>query len=126
LSEAVWAIIKERPRHSRFVFATPGGKNFQSFSPAKAELDRLSGVTGWRTHDLRRTVVTGMARLGVPPHVADKILNHQSGTISGVAAVYQKHDFLAERKDALDRWNAHVAKIVADNACNRLNVQRVA
>ena len=76
---------------------------------AKAELDWLTGVTGWRIHDLRRTVVTGMARLGVSPHVADKILNHQSGTISGVAAVYQKHEFLAERKGALERWGRHVA-----------------
>jgi hypothetical protein len=53
-----------------------------------------------------------MARLGIAPHVADKILNHQSGTISGVAAVYQRHDFLHERKDALERWGAHVANIV--------------
>ena len=63
-------------------------------------------------HDLRRTVVSGMARLGVPPHVADKILNHQEGTISGVAAVYQRHEFLAERKEALDRWGAHVERTV--------------
>jgi hypothetical protein len=48
----------------------------------------------------------------VPPHVADKILNHQAGTISGVAAVYQRHDFLTERKAALDRWGAHVEHIV--------------
>jgi hypothetical protein len=53
-----------------------------------------------------------MARLGIAPHVADKILNHQSGTISGVAAVYQRHDFLHERKDALERWGDHVATIV--------------
>ena len=53
-----------------------------------------------------------MARLGVPPHVADKILNHQEGTISGVAAVYQRHEFLVERKEALDRWGAHVDWIV--------------
>jgi hypothetical protein len=53
-----------------------------------------------------------MARLGVPPHIADKILNHQSGTISGVAAVYQRHEFFAERKEALDRWSAHVNQIV--------------
>jgi hypothetical protein len=53
-----------------------------------------------------------MARLGVPPHVADKILNHQAGTISGVAAVYQRHDFLAERLEALDRWGVHVDQIV--------------
>jgi hypothetical protein len=52
--------------------------------------------------------------LGIAPHIADKILNHQSGTISGVAAVYQRHEFLAERKEALDRWGAHVAKIVAE------------
>ena len=52
-----------------------------------------------------------MARLGVPPHVADKILNHQEGTISGVAAVYQRHEFLAERREALDRC-AHVEHIV--------------
>ena len=71
-----------------------------------------SGITGWRLHDLRRTVVSGMARLGVPPHVADKILNHQAGTISGVAAVYQRHEFLAERKEALDCWGAHVGRIV--------------
>jgi len=53
-----------------------------------------------------------MARLGVAPHVADKILNHQSGTISGIAAVYQRHEFLRERKDALERWGTHVGKIL--------------
>jgi hypothetical protein len=53
-----------------------------------------------------------MARLGVPPHVADKILNHQSGTISGVAAVYQRHEFLVRREEALDRWGAHVCQII--------------
>jgi hypothetical protein len=55
---------------------------------------------------------SGMARLGAAPYVADKILNHQSGTISGVAAVYQRHEFLRERKDALDQWGTHVGKIV--------------
>ena len=53
-----------------------------------------------------------MARLGVPPHIADKILNHQSGTISGVAAVYQRHEFLAERREALEGWAHHVSRIV--------------
>jgi hypothetical protein len=53
-----------------------------------------------------------MARLGIPPHIADKILNHQAGTISGVAAVYQRHDFLAGREEALDRWGVHVEHIV--------------
>lgn len=53
-----------------------------------------------------------MARLGIAPHVADKILNHQAGTISGVAAVYQRHEFFVERKEALDRWGAHIAHII--------------
>ena len=81
---------------------------------AKRRLDQLSGVTGWRLHDLRRTCVSGMARLGIAPHIADKILNHQSGTISGVAAVYQRHDFLAERRAALDAWGAHVDQLLAN------------
>jgi hypothetical protein len=68
--------------------------------------------------------VSGMARLGIPPHVADKILNHQSGTISGVAAVYQRHDFLAERKDALERWSVHVMQVVADALTDRRNAIR--
>src|SRR5262249_42535842 len=84
---------------------------FQKFSQGKRLLDQLSGVTNWRLHDLRRTCVSGMARLGVAPHVADKILNHQSGTISGVAAVYQRHDFLAERPAALERWGAHISEL---------------
>jgi hypothetical protein len=60
-----------------------------------------------------------MARLGIAPHVADKILNHQSGTISGVAAVYQRHEFLPERQEALERWGIHTARIVTD-ASNEL------
>jgi integrase len=84
---------------------------FQGYSKAKARLDQLSGVSDWTLHDLRRTVISGMARLGVAPHVADKILNHQSGTISGVAAVYQRHEFLKERKQALDLWGEHVLSL---------------
>jgi integrase len=110
-----------------FVFSFDGTRRFQDFSRAKRELDELSGVTGWRLHDLRRTCVSGMARLGIPPHVADKILNHQSGTISGVAAVYQRHDFLAERKDALERWGAHVRKILTEASSDHQNsIRRVA
>jgi integrase len=110
-----------------FVFSLVGAKPFQEFSRAKRALDELSGVKDWRLHDLRRTCVSGMARLGIPPHVADKILNHQSGTISGVAAVYQRHDFRAERKAALERWGTHVAQIVADASRKRQsNLRRVA
>ena len=94
------------------MFTQTGEVPFNRFSVAKRALDELCQVKGWRLHDLRRTAVSGMARLGVPPHVADKILNHTSGTISGVAAVYQRHDFLAEREAALNRWGQHVSGLV--------------
>src|SRR5947199_7117991 len=72
----------------------------------------MSGFQSWVLHDPRRTCVSGMARLGVAPHVADKILNHQSGSISGVAAVYQRHEFLLERKAAVELWSEYVFGLV--------------
>jgi len=127
LSEQSLAVLKRADRNSPLVFSLLGTKPFQEFSRAKRRLDQLSGVTAWRLHDLRRTCVSGMARLGIAPHVADKILNHQAGTISGVAAVYQRHEFLTERQDALERWGAHVARIVSELAGERRpNLQRVA
>jgi integrase len=127
LSEQSMAILLRTTVRGPFVFTVLGSKPFREFSRTKRQIDELSGVTGWRLHDLRRTCVSGMARLGIPPHVADKILNHQSGTISGVAAVYQRHDFLDERNGALERWGAHLAKIVVDTSSNRQNaIRRVA
>jgi hypothetical protein len=74
LSEPALVVIEGRPRNSEFVFATSMGKHFQAFAKGKRKLDDLCDINGWPLHDLRRTVVSGMARLGVPPHVADKIL----------------------------------------------------
>jgi integrase len=127
LSAQAIAVLKRMKKQGPLVFSVHGSTPFQRFSLAKRGLDDMSGVKNWRLHDLRRTCVSGMARLGIPPHVADKILNHQSGTISGVAAVYQRHDFLDERNDALERWGAHVAKIAVDASSNRQNaIRRVA
>ncbi len=52
-----------------------------------------------------------LAELGIQPHVADRILNHVSGSIQGVAAVYQRFEFLPQRKRALDVWAAHVLAV---------------
>jgi integrase len=112
LSEQSLNVLRRAERRGPFVFSVVGTKPYNEFGRAKRRLDELSGVTGWRLHDLRRTCVSGMARLGVAPHVADKILNHQVGTISGVAAVYQRHEFLSERRQALDLWGAHVDTLV--------------
>jgi integrase len=127
LSKQSVAVLKRAAVQGPFVFSLLGTKPFQEFSRAKRQLDALSGVTGWRLHDLRRTCVSGMARLGIAPHVADKILNHQAGTISGVAAVYQRHEFLLERQQALDLWGAHVGKIRSDvGGAHRLDLKIVA
>ena len=124
LSDSALTILEEMKKESTYIFSATGKARFQAFSTAKRGLDNASGVTGWRLHDLRRTCVSGMARLGVAPHVADKILNHQSGTISGVAAVYQRHNFLVERREALNRWGDHMAQIVrrVSLPCTILNV----
>jgi integrase len=112
LSDQAIAVLGRVDKVGGLIFSQSGTVSFQAFSIAKRELDQLSGVTAWRLHDLRRTCVSGMARLGIAPHVADKVLNHQGGTISGVAAVYQRHDFLAERKKALEMWGTHVQRAV--------------
>jgi integrase len=126
LSDPVLVVLSRAKKQRKFVFSRSGDIPFQDFSLAKREIDEHSGVTGWRLHDLRRTCVSGMARLGIAPHVADKILNHQAGTISGVAAVYQRHDFLAEREQALKLWGAHVARITTNAISDRNVIRRVA
>jgi integrase len=110
LSEPALALLHLVERGEGLVFPS-SGKPFNAFSRAKRELDEVSGVVSWRLHDLRRTCVSGMARLNIPPHVADKVINHQTGTISGVAAVYQRHDFMRERTEALNRWGEHVEAV---------------
>ncbi len=119
LSDQAIAVLNRVKRQGSFVFSLTGARPFQDFSDAKRQLDARSAISGWRLHDLRRTCVSGMAALGVAPHVADKILNHQSGTISGVAAVYQRHQFMSERKEALEKWGAHVAQIVSQAVAER-------
>jgi integrase len=68
-------------------------------------------IPDWTLHDLRRTAATGMARLNFPPHVVDKLLNHVSGTIRGVAAIYNRFEYLDERRTALESWGEHVANL---------------
>lgn len=68
-------------------------------------------IPDWILHDLRRTAATGMARLNFPPHVVDKVLNHVSGTIRGVAAVYNRFEYLDERRVALEAWGRHVTEL---------------
>ena len=90
------------------VFAVSETKGLSSFSYIARKLGQPGGEGAWRLHDFRRTGVSVLAGMGFPPHVCDRLLNHVGGTISGVAAVYQRHDFQAERKAALEAWAAYV------------------
>jgi integrase len=93
-----------------------GGKTaISGFSRAKEKLDAAMGLEEpFILHDLRRTATTHIAEIGVPPHVVDKLLNHRSGTIKGVTAVYNRHEYKKEQREALQRWSDRLREIVAD------------
>ena len=96
------------------VFPGEGGKvMFGNWSRSKTALDDAAGVTGWRVHDLRRTVATGLQRLGVRLEVTEAVLNHVSGSRGGIVGIYQRHDWKAEKRTALDGWAAHILAAVA-------------
>jgi integrase len=128
LSELAVGIIEGLPKvgkDARFVFSTNNGaRPVSGFSRAKAALDRRmselaeTAVEPWILQDLRRTAATGMAKLNIAPHVVDKILNHVSGTIRGVAAVYNRHDYSGERKAALEAWGRYVESLVRPQPSN--------
>ena len=67
----------------------------------------------WQMHDIRRTVATGMQRLGVRFEVTEAVLNHVSGSRGGVAGVYQRHDWKAEKRSALDLWSRLIIAMAA-------------
>jgi integrase len=94
-----------------FVFRGRAGV-FNGFSKAKTTLDENSGVKDWRLHDLRRTLATGLQKLGVRLEVTEAVLNHVSGSRAGIVGVYQRHEWKDEKRAALTAWGAHVAAIV--------------
>ena len=115
LSSPARAILAEAPRIKgcSLVFALPNKKGLTTFSWIARKLTGPATAEGWQMHDFRRTGVSTLARQGVAPHVCDRLLNHVSGTIRGVAAIYQRHDFAAERSAALDAWGVHVLACAA-------------
>lgn len=82
-------------------------------------------IPRWTFHDLRRTCATGMARLGMPVRVTEAVLNHVSGTGGGIVAVYQRHDFADEKRQALDAWARFVADLVEGTADNVVRLGEV-
>jgi integrase len=126
LSVLAVEIIEALPKvHDRLVFTTNGERPVSGFGRARERLagymlDALAERDGkpdetikpFTLHDLRRTAATGMAALGIAHHVVDRILNHTAGKISGVARIYNRNLYLAERKTALEAWARHVDGLV--------------
>ena len=85
---------------------------FSGWSKSKERLDRRAGIVNWRLHDLRRTLVTGMAEIGIQPHVIEAVVNHISGHKAGVAGIYNRATYSTEKMQALQAWADHIEGIV--------------
>jgi integrase len=120
LSRQAITVLNAVPRlHERYIFSANGKHAIGGFSQPKDRLNALCGFSDWTVHDLRRTTASGMARIGISLPVIERVLNHISGSFAGVAGIYQRHDFAAEKRAALDAWGKHVAAIVSDKGGRR-------
>jgi integrase len=128
LSESALQILAVQPRRTNpdgtprdHVFGIGLDRGYSGWSKSKAELDaritkaRHGKALDWRPHDFRRSLSTALhgKRFKVPPHIVEVILGHVSGHKAGVAGTYNKAIYLDERRDALERWGAHVTSIVS-------------
>jgi integrase len=123
LSTQASAILQRQSRRKGrdFVFGLGNG-GFSGWSDCKARLDnailikrghKAKPMPHWCLHDLRRTVATGTAELGVQPHIIEAVLNHVSGHKAGVAGIYNRARYVGEMRDGLQRWAEHVERICA-------------
>jgi integrase len=115
LPAAAIELIKSVPRSSRdHLFGDRAGRGFTSWSRGRQDLDQhlIGKVKPWRIHDIRRTVATGMADVGIEPHHIEACLGHYSGHRRGVAGIYNRSSYERPIKAALQRWSEHVAALV--------------
>jgi integrase len=115
LSAQVLAIIEELPAIDEdFVFTSSETRRLGKMSHAKRALDAsMKPKARWVLHDLRRTAASGMAALDIKLPVIEKVLNHKSGAFRGIVGVYQRHEYAAEKRDALQRWANHIEGLVS-------------
>jgi len=110
-----------------FVFGRGGDTPFSGWSAAKLYLDaRIVITTGkalphWTLHDLRRSMRSGLGKLGVPPHVAELAINHVKG---GVEAIYDRYQYQREIGSALTRWAEHLLTVVEGRESKVVTLQR--
>jgi integrase len=112
LATAAVALLESLPRWTGgdYVFTTTSGrKPVNGFSKAKARIDRLSGVTGWKIHDLRRTMRTHLSALPVQDLVRELVIAHSK---PGLHKVYDQHAYREEKRHCLDLWENRLLAIV--------------
>ncbi|MBX6743582.1 MAG: site-specific integrase [Acetobacteraceae bacterium] len=111
----------KRRKADLLVFQGPTRNAPSGFGKMKARLDAALAraakqggpkVAPWTLHDLRRTVATGLQRLGVRLEVIEAVLNHVSGSRAGIVGVYQRHGWAREKAEALRGWAGHVMRCV--------------
>ena len=116
ITDAMAAILRKVPRFlgSDFVFTTTGRSPISGFGRFKNRLDKAlpDGTKPWIIHDLRRTLSTNMAKMGVPQPVTEALLNHKTGVVSGVAAIYNVYSYADEKRDALSAWSEKITQLV--------------
>lgn len=114
LSPPAWSIAEGLPRWNdgNCLFSTTGGNRpVSGFSKAKKRLDEiideqgtkrgLTPIASWTIHDVRRSVSTHMARLGIPQEHIERVLGH---VVQGIAGTYNKYSYLDEKRAALEKW----------------------
>ena len=125
-------VLEAVPTEGALVFSTNGRTPISGWSKAKIALDEAiqeqagKGVelAPWTLHDTRRTVATKLAELGVPPHIVESVLNHVSGFRAGVSGTYNRFQYRAEKKAALERWAAHLLGLVSGRSANIVPMQQ--
>jgi integrase len=117
LSSSALAIVARRLEaandHRDAPLFSRTGEPFESNAIAKAAKAKLQVTEQkWTPHDIRRTVATMMAELGILPHVIESVLNHISGFRAGVSGVYNRSKYEPEKRRALDQWALRLDEIV--------------
>ena len=101
---------------SDLVFTTTGYSPISGITKMVLRVQAASKTSNWRLHDLRRTAASEMARMGIPPHVVEKVLNHVSETLGGVAGIYNRYGYNPEKRDALERWGAFLEQLESSDS----------
>jgi integrase len=112
LTPSMLEIINSVPKREHFDILFGYRRGFTSWVQGKQALDARIGLPPWTHHDIRRSVATGMADIGIQPHIVEAVLNHQSGHKRGPAGIYNRSSYGSEVRAALALWDDHIRTLV--------------